>query len=233
MFIPLYYLLFGPNPMLYFFISCFSFIFAKMRLLSPLYWVEITKSLICNTWKRGLVFGVFEGTLLSPMMKVPTINEFVKVDDEEISLLDLPDLALDLILGQLSPAELCSMAGVCSELRVKCRSNRLWEKHMKRKWGRVIGNVALVKWHENMAQNMRKLSLNGNINGGIFGSMLSFWPLSLLIRSKLKHRSEFKVCLPPDSIMSRYLSLENGEFWFPAQVYNREVYTNFFVYVLV
>ncbi|XP_021745700.1 F-box protein At2g32560-like [Chenopodium quinoa] len=217
--------------MLFFLISCFSFIFVvksllpikltKMRLLSPFFWVELSKSLVCYIRKRGLVFGVFEATYLSPVRKIHTV-EFVRVEDEGISVLDLPDLALDMILDRLSPADLCSLAGVCRELRGKCRSNHMWEKHMKSKWGRVIGNAALVKWHEHMALNKRRFSLGGSNNGGIIWNIFSLWPFSSLIRPKLIGRSELKGSLPPDSIMGWYLSLESGKFWFPAQVYNRE-----------
>ena len=38
--------------------------------------------------------------------------------------------------------------------------------------------------------------------------------------------------LPDDSIMSWYLSIEKGKFWFPAQVYNREVYIYTHIIVL-
>ncbi|XP_010673037.2 F-box protein At2g26850 [Beta vulgaris subsp. vulgaris] len=224
-------ILIPASPMLLFLISCFSFIvvfksflpikLTKMKLLSPFFWVELCKSLMCYIRKSGLIFGVFEATFFRPVMKISTVSEFVNVEDEGILLLELPDLALDLILDRLSPAELCSMAGVCSYLRGKCRSNHMWEKHMKNKWGRVIGNAALVKWHEHKhkPQNKRKFSLRGNKNGGI---IFSLWPFSLMVRPKLGGTSLIKGSLPPDSIMSWYLSLESGEFWFPAQVYNRE-----------
>ncbi|KAL2895861.1 hypothetical protein RDABS01_000859 [Bienertia sinuspersici] len=69
-----------------------------------------------------------------------------------------------------------------------------------------------------MAYSKRRFSLIGSYNGGFFGSIYSFWPLSLLIsRPKSGDRSEVKGCLPPDSIMGWYLSLESGDFRFPAQ----------------
>jgi hypothetical protein len=37
-----------------------------------------------------------------------------------------------------------------------------------------------------------------------------------------KHSSSLSVV---DSVMNWYLAIENGSFWFPAQVYNREVST--------
>lgn len=93
---------------------------------------------------------------------------------------------------------------------------------MKRKWGRVIGNVAYRNWHWHIASKRRKYLLSCGNPSGILKSIFRFWPLPF-IRPKLKSkRSELKGCLPPYSIMSWYLSLESGEFWFPAQVYNRE-----------
>lgn len=194
-----------------------------MRLLSPIFWVELSKSFVSYIRKRGFVFDVFEMAVLRPVkvMRNPTSVEVAIVGDVEVSLLDLPELVLDSILERLSPAELCRVAGVCSYLRAKCRSNHMWEKHMKRKWGRVIGNTAYREWQWHMASNRRKYLLSGSNRGGILGSIFSFWPLSF-VRPKLESRGEFKHCLPPDSIMYWYLSLESGEFWFPAQVYNRE-----------
>jgi hypothetical protein len=52
------------------------------------------------------------------------VQEIVEEEEEEEpSLLDLPELALERILERLSPAGLCSMAGVCSSLRDRCRSD--------------------------------------------------------------------------------------------------------------
>ena len=49
----------------------------------------------------------------------------VRSEEEEcrFSLLDLPDLALDCVLENLSPTDLCNMAAVCSSLGDKCRSD--------------------------------------------------------------------------------------------------------------
>ncbi|KAI6669640.1 hypothetical protein NL676_004525 [Syzygium grande] len=61
-------------------------------------------------------------------------------------VLDLPELVLECILERLPPAELFNMAGVCSSLRNRCVSDHLWERHMKQKWGRVIGPAAYREW---------------------------------------------------------------------------------------
>ena len=50
------------------------------------------------------------------------------------------------------------------------------------------------------------------------------WPFSWM-RTKVDANNSIKQqsYLPPDSLMTWYLALETGNFWFPAQVYNREV----------
>ncbi|KAH7677310.1 F-box domain-containing protein [Dioscorea alata] len=138
----------------------------------------------------------------------------------EVSVLDLPELVLDSILGKLSPAGLSTMAGVCRSLRERCRSDHVWEMHMKRKWGRVIGAAAHREWQAYLA--LKNESLSKAKDQGFLGSLSCLWPLCWV-----KSRFEFGAKplmnpLPDDSIMSWYLSIEKGKFWFPAQVYNRE-----------
>ena len=80
-------------------------------------------------------------------------------DETMMSMLDLPELALDSILERLSPAELCSMAAVCTSRRERCTSADLWEKHMKQKWGKIIGPAASREWqlwHHHQAANSSK-----------------------------------------------------------------------------
>ena len=57
---------------------------------------------------------------------------------------------------------------------------------------------------------------------GWLHSLSYMWPISWL-RSKIDASMKLLNSLHVDSIMSRYLSLESGKFWFPAQVYNHEV----------
>ena len=52
--------------------------------------------------------------------------ESVEVVDQ-VSLLDLPELTLECILGRLPPAGLCDVVGVCRSLRDRCHSDHLWE----------------------------------------------------------------------------------------------------------
>ncbi|KAJ0977978.1 hypothetical protein J5N97_013452 [Dioscorea zingiberensis] len=142
-------------------------------------------------------------------------------DNEMLSVLDLPELALDMVLGKLSPAGLSSMSCVCKSLRETCRSDHMWEKHMKAKWSKLIGRAAQREWDLCMA--LRNNQSMGKAKGkGLFGRLSCVWPLRW-IKSRLDGGSKPRGFFMPDaSIMSWYLSLESGKFWFPAQVYNRE-----------
>lgn len=154
---------------------------------------------------------------------------------EMSSILELPDLALECILGKLPPSGLCSMAGVCSSLRDMCRDDYLWERHMREKWGKVIGQAAKREWDGYLASmksssrgsierhSTKKHKIRSESSGKPKKWMRSLsWPL-LWLKSRLDGGSRIRTLLPDDSIMSWYLYLESGKFWFPAQVYNREV----------
>lgn len=152
-------------------------------------------------------------------------NSFPKFEyvekDEQSSLLDLPELALDCILEKLSPAELCSMAGVCSSMRERCTSDHLWERHMKGKWGKVLGPTAYREWQWFIASRRNSSNSKGTKSQGLVRFFKHIWPLSWFTSKFDKPEKEIS---PPlvDSVMSCYLALERGKFWFPAQVYNRE-----------
>lgn len=145
------------------------------------------------------------------------------VEENEISLLDLPDLPLDCILERLSPSGLRSMASVCNSLRDRCRNDHFWEKHMNQKWGRLIGDAAYRQWQFQIAsRNKAKLS-KSNGPKGILG-FLSRLSLSMWLPTPSKVNSGLGgISLTDDSIMAWYSAIETGKFWFPAQVYNREV----------
>ncbi|KAL1552996.1 hypothetical protein AAHA92_13726 [Salvia divinorum] len=135
-----------------------------------------------------------------------------------MSVLELPDLVLECILEKLPPEGLCRMASVCTSLRDGCVSDHLWRKHMEGKWGGVFGAAAAKEWECFIASRKDSAFLNeGKVQKGVVGYL---WGL---IRSGLsgggRRRSSFAAV---DSVMSRYLALESGKFWFPAQVYNRE-----------
>lgn len=152
-------------------------------------------------------------------------------DGGRVYLLDLPDLALECILERLSPSGLCNMAGVCTSMRERCTSDHFWDKHMKQKWGKLIGAAAYREWEvqhvEATTSRRNSLSDQTKKKGGVFHSLSGILPFySWVIRPKLQSsrvkKTTTTTTLPVNSIMSLYLSLESGNFWFPAQVYNRE-----------
>ncbi|QCD97049.1 hypothetical protein DEO72_LG6g1759 [Vigna unguiculata] len=133
------------------------------------------------------------------------------------SLLNLPEPILDCILKLLSPVELVVMSEVCTCLRDRCRSDSLWEVHLKQKWGGVIGDVAYKEWqwHITIAMEKRNNQPNQqNNHNGSLGSFSGTWPM-LHLRSYLEDCSSFGNSFT----MALYFSLENGKFWFPAQIY--------------
>ncbi|XP_044478855.1 F-box protein At2g26850-like [Mangifera indica] len=163
---------------------------------------------------------------------VPSLNNMAltsKLDHFEdescggMSVLDLPELVLECILEKLPPSGLCSMAGVCSSLRERCMSDHLWEKHMKQKWGRIIGPAAYRQWQCHMA--VRKDSPNlKQSKQKLWMKLFSIVQSLSLFRPKVEdsYNQKSSSSLQVDSIMSWYLALDSGRFWFPAQVYNRE-----------
>ncbi|XP_057801042.1 F-box protein At2g32560-like isoform X2 [Salvia miltiorrhiza] len=132
----------------------------------------------------------------------------------EMSVLDLPELVLECILEKLPAEGLCRMASVCTSLRDGCGSDHLWRKHMESKWGRIIGAAANSEWECYIAS---RKGLNQAKHKGLMGYLLA------LIRSAWSGGAGRRTTSSAvDSVMSKYLALESGDFWFPAQVYNRE-----------
>lgn len=226
------------DPMLLFLLSCFSFILIsksislksrppwkrEMRLLLPPWWWGELSSFF--TWwlqKSRLAISSLQLPLIMPLKKTSLDSEKSEnvVKENEISLLDLPELTLECILERLSPAGLCSMTGVCSSLRDRCSSDHLWKKHMKQKWGRLVGDAAYREWQCHVASRNKPHLLDRSKQNGLFRSIFSVWPLSW-IRPKLESSGKPRCSLQDDSIKAWYLSIESGKFWFPAQVYNRE-----------
>lgn len=151
-------------------------------------------------------------------------------DENKMSLLDLPDLTLDCILEKLSPSELCAMTSVCSELRDKCVSDHLWEKHMETKWGRLMGDAAIQEWKSHVATIMRCLTSSSSSSSSRKSKpnwssrfVANLKPFAWLSSNHgCENRGSSSYLAPIDSVMYWYSNLENGKFWFPAQVYNRE-----------
>ncbi|KAG0477064.1 hypothetical protein HPP92_013905 [Vanilla planifolia] len=122
-------------------------------------------------------------------------------DSPKMSVLDLPELALECILGKLSPVGLCSMAGVCRCLRERCKSDYFWERHMREKWGRVIGPVAQRVWQRRLTSTKEPLLATKANPNRLLVTLSCVWPLSwfkLRLDGNSKHRSPW----PDDSTMS-------------------------------
>ncbi|KAG5242561.1 hypothetical protein OIU76_010524 [Salix suchowensis] len=199
----------------------------RMSLLGPRFWGDFSSFFVSWFNKGRLAVSLFQVPMKMPLKKVSLgsrVQEIVEEEEEEEeepSLLDLPELALECILERLSPDGLCSMAGVCSSLRDRCRSDHLWERHLTQKWGRVIGESAHKKLQWHIASSRRPSLLDRRNQKGFIGSLISTWPFCWF-KPKCESRRKPTTCLPVDSIMALYLSLESGKFSFPAQVYNRE-----------
>ncbi|XP_058743100.1 F-box protein At2g32560-like [Vicia villosa] len=226
--------------MLLYFITCVSFfLFLKpLLLLKPLpSWTNEVR-LISLLFHKDLcvksILKLLRKTFVSRMSfvkkrfvsKVESVEEEKDSSQQDLSVLDLPELVLDSILERLPPSSLCQMAGVCHSLRERCVSDHLWERHMKQKWGRVIGSVAYREWKWHVASKKDVGSLRQGKQRSLIMFMSLRWPFTWM-RMKLdaayidsaKKQSSY---LSPDSFMTWYLALENGNFSFPAQVYNRE-----------
>ncbi|CAN1236265.1 F-box protein At2g32560 [Linum grandiflorum] len=210
---------------LYFIITCFSFIFllkphqgpSDFRLFSIL---THAVSIIAFKLKILLnkVFSENHPDSAVGASTTPYVNQECRY---ELSMLDLPELALDNILERLSPAELCNMAGVCTSLRERCTSDDLWERHMKQKWSKIIGPAASKEWqlwHHQAAKSSCKQK------GWLMIRVLSslFRHLHSWLDSNPEDDDSCKWANPSHHPYAWYLALESGRFWFPAQVYNRE-----------
>ncbi|TKY53463.1 F-box protein [Spatholobus suberectus] len=136
-----------------------------------------------------------------------------------VSLLDLPESTLDFILKCLSPIDLCTMSEVSVSLKDRCKSDHFWENHIKRKWGRVIGDAVYKEWewHVTIAKEGNFLNQRTNQNGSM-GSFTGVWP-NLYLGSYLEDCKVLNGQRSNNFLMSLYFSLESGRFWFPAQVY--------------
>ncbi|KAL5973277.1 hypothetical protein ACLOJK_029927 [Asimina triloba] len=198
-------------PMLFFLKSSISFLLFVFKSLSlkPLFsWANEVRLLLDLFWRELLGLPVLGDSLLrSPPTMSPKKKSPLKVENVEES--GLPDLVLECILGKLSPVGLCSMAAVCRSLRERCWSDHLWERHMREKWSRAVGPAAHREWQWFTVVRGDPGVLDGGKSKGLIGYLSCMKP---------------KSSLPVVSMMSWYLALDSGKFWFPAQVYNRELY---------
>ncbi|KAK4281963.1 hypothetical protein QN277_013400 [Acacia crassicarpa] len=134
-----------------------------------------------------------------------------------ICLLDLPESHLDCVLKHLSPQELCIMSEACSVLRKRCSGDDLWEEHIKRKWGPVIGEVVYNEWKWHIASAKEDNTLRIYQNGSL-GTFSGDWPF-LSLGSYLDDSEMLRGSLSNYFMKSLYFSVESGKFWFPAQIY--------------
>ena len=159
-------------------------------------------------------------------------------------LLDLPELALDRVLEELSPASLAAMACVCAPLRDRCSADALWERHLRLKWGHVLGAAARKEWEAEL------LGGRGAARGSatrptrrrswVDSLACACRPFSSWIGCRWLLKGDHApapssavaaeptpttapAAPPTDTVAAWYRALECGEFSFPAQVYNREV----------
>lgn len=224
--------------LLYLLITCVPFFFflkslplkplppwaTEMRLSSPYFWKDLSFLTISQLTKHIFSSGFLFTIPPEMSLKKKTLTcQVENVEEEpEISVLDLPELALECILERLPPDALCSMAGVCSSLRHRCTSDHLWEKHMKQKWGRIIGPAAYREWKLHLATRTNLGNPKQSKQKGLLRILSLGWPF-LWMKPRAEDNIKQRSSLPVDSIMAWYLALETGRFCFSAQVYNREV----------
>ncbi|TYI64993.1 hypothetical protein E1A91_D09G126700v1 [Gossypium mustelinum] len=222
--------------LLYFFLTCFTIIFlfklkkslppwaTEVKLLSLWFGKDVSFSSVTKLIKTSSSLCYFTSKMplkkMSLTSKVDNFEEEVVEEGAAMSILDLPELVLESILERLPPASLCSMAGVCSSLRSRCITDHFWEKHMKNKWGRIIGPVAYREWQWLIALRKDSSHLKQWRPKGLM-RIFSIVRPSWWIKPKVDDCSK-QSSLPRESIMSWFLALETGRFCFPAQVYNRE-----------
>lgn len=150
-------------------------------------------------------------------------------------LLDLPELALDRVLEELSPAPLAAMSCVCAALRDRCSADALWGLHLRAKWARVLGPAARNEWEAHLAHGAGAArAANGPARPGRrrswVDSLACAWPFSWIGCRWLRCDDTADAPEPAaparDTAAAWYRALECGDFCFPAQVYNREVRSN-------
>ncbi|KAG8055062.1 hypothetical protein GUJ93_ZPchr0001g29466 [Zizania palustris] len=155
-----------------------------------------------------------------------------------LPLLDLPELVLERVLEELPPPSLAAMACVCAALRDRCSTDSLWERHVRRKWGQVLGAAARKEWEAELSTGRSADALpQPSRRRGWADSLACAWPFSWISCRWLKGDAVVAepepapvpvpapaplLAPPACSVAAWYRAVECGEFWFPAQVYNRE-----------
>ncbi|KAK1437940.1 hypothetical protein QVD17_03740 [Tagetes erecta] len=236
--------------MLFIFVTCFSFILffryslpikplppwasSEMRLISFYFWKDLSILFPFAKLFKNTLFNILSTKATKKHTNtthVSTLNNNQSMLIEGMSVLDLPNLALECILERLEPDGLCKMACVCTYLRDMCLSDHLWETHMKKRWGRIIGQAAYKEWHLHISTKKESsyFLAGDKLGRGLLMGYLSKLSPIMLIRPKsttydddYSKKMNVSSHLPIDSFVSCYRALETGKFWFPAQVFNRE-----------
>ncbi|XP_031111689.1 F-box protein At2g32560-like [Ipomoea triloba] len=191
---------------------------SEFRLISFRLWKDL--SLLALIRKNTRVLDLIPLRML-PLRSKPSGCSHVETVSQ-MSVLDLPDLALECILEKVPPEGLCHLASVCSSLRERCMSDHLWERHLKQKWGGIIGPAAYREWQWHIALRKDSRLFNQAKQKGLVSYLSRLWPVSVIVGPNLGAGDKGNNLPPIDSVMYWYLALESGKFWFPAQVYNRE-----------
>ncbi|XP_051227203.1 F-box protein At2g41170 isoform X2 [Lolium perenne] len=164
-----------------------------------------------------------------PPPKAKQAPPALAMDDDALPLLDLPELALDRVLEELAPASLAAMACVCAGLRDRCSMDSLWARHVRAKWGRVLGAAAREEWEADLAARAAAAARpRPSRRRSWADSLACAWPFSWIGCSWVKAETPAAPAVhpapapPADTVAAWYRALDCGEFWFPAQVYNRE-----------
>lgn len=154
------------------------------------------------------------------------VQSVVEEDDyPAVSLLDLPELALETILSKLPPQSLGKAAVVSKELYEKCSNDHMWMPHVHAKWGGVVSDLAFKEWQSSCSSPMDVHVNPCRIDDSLpLSKPLISWPLSCIWSPWAKTPSYLsqKLDATPTVYMKWYTTLETGAYWFPAQVYNRE-----------
>ncbi|CAA7398332.1 unnamed protein product [Spirodela intermedia] len=197
----------------------------EMRVLSLLLCQEFLRFSI-DWLKRSnqVAFTIFRAPFTASQKRnVSSAMEAVEETSAEMPLLDLPEPMLEAILCKLPPASLCTMAAVSRSLRQICRSDHLWEGHMKEKWGPLIDHAARRAWQSYSFSRRDPLAGGSGSRRRRWAGSLSFLRFLPCFRSQSHCRNPKPTrSLPTASVMSWYAALQSGRFWLPAQVYNRE-----------
>ncbi|KAG9147570.1 hypothetical protein Leryth_007364 [Lithospermum erythrorhizon] len=172
----------------------------------------------CSVISRVGKSRVFSRVLHSLKMKL-TIKKTAAVkspvEKDYLTLLDLPDSILECILERLPSEGLNSMAGVSTALRNMCISDHLWEKHMKQKWGEVIGPAAYRKWLCYIATQKEIAILESKKRKMAFDSFKNIWPL---FKTRILRIMSIISLSSVDSVMA------NGHVGFMLSCYDAEVF---------